>query len=85
MRIVSAPELTAANGSADVFYLFADDIDSSIDGSTDGGETFVQLVQSKFVTLGVEKRAKSYIEDYSNGTAGTLCKRPWAVVRYTGI
>lgn len=85
MRIVSAPELSAANSTSDVFYLFADDIDSSIDGSTDGGETFVQLVQSKFITLGVEKRVKSYVEDYSSGTAGTLCKRPWAVVRYTGI
>lgn len=85
IRVVSAPELGAANSSADVFYLFAEEIDSAIDGSTDGGETFSQLVQTKFVTLGVEKRAKSYIEDYSNGTAGTLCKRPWAVVRVTGI
>lgn len=85
IRVVSAPELGSANSGADVFYLFAEEIDSSVDGSTDGGETFVQLVQSKFVTLGVEKRAKSYVEDYSNGTAGTLCKRPWAVVRVTGI
>lgn len=85
VRVVSAPELGDANSGADVFYLFAEEIDSSIDGSTDGGETFVQLVQTKFVTLGVEKRAKSYVEDYSNGTAGTLCKRPWAVVRVTGI
>jgi hypothetical protein len=85
IRVVSAPELGAANSGADVFYLFAEEIDSAIDGSTDGGETFAQLVQTKFVTLGVEKRAKSYVEDYSNGTAGTLCKRPWAVVRVTGI
>lgn len=85
IRVVSAPELGAANGGADVFYLFAEEIDSAIDGSTDGGETFAQLVQTKFVTLGVEKRAKSYVEDYSNGTAGVLCKRPWAVVRVTGI
>jgi hypothetical protein len=85
IRVVSAPELGAADSGSDVFYLFAEDIDASIDGSTDGGETFVQLVQTKFVTLGVEKRAKSYIEDYSNGTAGTLCKRPWAVVRVAGI
>lgn len=85
IRVVSAPELGAANAGADVFYLFAEDIDSSVDGSTDGGETFVQLVQSKFVTLGVEKRAKSYVEDYSNAGAGMLCKRPWAVVRVTGI
>lgn len=87
MRIVSAPELidAATSGTEGVFYLFAEDIDSSVDGSTDGGETFVQLVQSKFITLGVEKRAKSYVEDFSNGTAGVMCKRPWAVVRFTGI
>jgi hypothetical protein len=85
IEVVSAPELQGANGGANVFYLFAEDIDSSVDGSTDGGEVFVQLVQTKFVTLGVEKRAKSYVEDYSNGTAGVLCKRPWAIVRVTGI
>ncbi|ATW57884.1 putative structural protein [Pseudomonas phage tabernarius] len=84
MRVTSAPELMDANsdGTEGVFYLFPEDIDSSVDGSTDGGEVFVQLVQSKFITLGVEKRAKSYIEDFSNATAGVMCKRPWAVVRY---
>jgi hypothetical protein len=85
MRIVSAPELQAANGAEDVMYLFAEEIDSAIDGSTDDGETFAQMVQSKFTTYGVEKRAKSYVEDYGNATAGVLCKRPWAVVRFTGI
>jgi Uncharacterized protein conserved in bacteria (DUF2184) len=85
VRVVSAPELIAANAGAHVAYLFAEEIDSSVDGSTDGGETFAQLIQTKFMTLGVEKRAKSYVEDYSNGSAGTLCKRPWAVVRVTGI
>jgi len=86
IRIKSAPELAGAGtAGADCFFLFAEQIDSSIDGSSDGGETFAQLVQTKFMTLGVEKRAKSYVEDYANATAGTLCKRPWAVVRYTGI
>lgn len=86
IRVVSAPELTASGpASEDMFYLFAEDIDSSIDGSSDGGEVFAQLVQTKFMTLGVEKRAKHYVEDYSNATAGTLCKRPWAVVRFKGI
>lgn len=85
IRIVSAPEFGGANGTDDVMYLFAEDIDSSIDGSSDGGEVFVQLVQTKFQTVGVEKRAKTYVEDYTNGTAGTLCKRPWAVVRVTAI
>lgn len=88
-RVVSAPELmgSVAGGASplSLAYLFADEIDSSIDGSSDGGETFAQLVQTKFMTLGVEKRAKSYVEDYSNATAGALCKRPWAVVRLAGV
>ena len=89
MKIVSAPELSGANvvpnPDEDVFYLFAEQISAEIDGSTDGGETFAQMVVTKFTTLGVEKRAKTYVEDFSNATAGTLCKRPWAVVRFTGI
>jgi hypothetical protein len=89
LRVVSAPELSGVQmdgaEALDAMYFFAEDIDSSVDGSTDGGDVFAQLVQSKFITLGVEKRAKSYIEDFSNGTAGVLCKRPWAVVRFIGI
>ena len=88
MRVVSAPELMGHGstiGTDDVMYLFIDEVDSSVDGSTDDGAVFAQLVQTKFITLGVEKRAKSYVEDYSSATAGTLLKRPWAVVRFTGI
>lgn len=86
IRVVSAPELIGAGtASADVFYLYADRVDSSVDGSTDGGQVFSQLVSSKFMTTGVEKRAKSYIEDYSNATAGVLVARPYGVVRYAGI
>lgn len=89
MKIKSAPELNGALGSDPTFlnvaYLYADHIDSSIDGSSDDGSVFSQLVQTKFMTLGVEKRAKSYVEDYANATAGVLLKRPFAVVRMTGI
>lgn len=85
VRIESAPELNAANTGANVFYLFAEQVDASVDGSTDGGMTFKQLVVTKFMTLGVEKRPKSYVEDFANATAGVLCARPYAVVRYTGI
>lgn len=84
-RIVSAPELIGANGGADVMYLFPEKLNPTVDGSTDGGAVFDQLVQTKFITLGVEKRVKSYIEDYANATAGVLLKRPFAVVRLTGI
>lgn len=82
VRVASAPELDGANGGANVFYLYADSIQ---DRSTDNGRTFIQPVPSKFMVLGVQQLAKSYEEDYSNATAGVMCKRPWAVVRYSGI
>ncbi len=82
VRVVSAPELNAANGGANVFYLYADSIQ---DRSTDNGKTFMQVVPAKFYVLGVQQLAKGYIEDYSNATAGIMLKRPWAVVRYSGI
>lgn len=82
LRVESAPELTAANGSADVGYVYAESVD---DGSSDGGATFAQIVPAKFRLMGVERKAKSYSEHYMNATAGTMCKRPWAVYRFSGI
>ena len=81
-RVVSAPQLNAANGGANVFYLFADSVQ---DLSTDDGRTFAQLVPAKFQVLGVMQLTKGYEEDYSNATAGVMCKRPFACVRYSGI
>lgn len=83
-RVITSPELTAANGGANVFYLYAEKVDDE-DGSDDGGRVFEQFVPAKFQTLGVERGAKHYLEDYTNALAGVMVKRPWAVVRYTGI
>jgi len=80
-RVISAPELNAANGGANVAYLFADSVE---DGGSDGGATFVQIVPAKFQALGTEKQAKGYVEDFSNATAGIMVKRPFAVVRRSG-
>lgn len=83
VRVVSAPELNGANGGANVFYIYAESI---VDGdSTDDGRTFVQIVPAKFKMLGTEQKAKAFIEDYSNATAGVMLKRPFAVRRYSGI
>lgn len=82
LRVVSAPELDGANGGADVAYFYAESVE---DGATDDSRTFTQIVPAKFFVGGVEKRAKSYIEVYSNATAGVMTKRPYAVVRLTGI
>lgn len=82
IRVVSAPELDAANGGDNVFYLYAEKV---ADESTDDNRTFIQVVPTKMNVLGVQKLAKGYEEDYSNATAGIMLKRPWAVVRYSGI
>lgn len=82
LRVVSAPQLNYANGGANVFYLYAEHVE---DGASDDSRTWVQVVPAKFQALGVEKQAKAYVEDYSNATAGVMLKRPYAVVRYSGI
>lgn len=82
VRVVSAPELNLANGGENVMYLYADSVR---DQSTDGGATMLQIVPAKFQMLGVQQLAKAYVEDYSNATAGVMVKRPFAVVRFTGI
>lgn len=82
MRVVSAPQLNAANGGANVLYLYAEHVD---DGASDDSRTWVQVVPAKFQALGVERQAKAYVEDYTSATAGVLLKRPYAVVRYTGL
>lgn len=82
VRVVSAPELNNANGNANVFYAYAENVP---DSGSDDGRTWVQVVPAKFQVVGVEKRAKAYLEDYTNATAGVFLKRPYAVVRYTGI
>lgn len=81
-RIVTAPNLNKANGGLNVFYLYAESID---DSASDDNRVWVQAVPAKFMALGVEPQAKAIVEDYTNATAGVMCKRPYAVYRATGI
>lgn len=82
MRVVSAPQLNLANGGSNVFYLYAESV---ADSGSDDGRVWMQVVPAKFQALGVEKQAKAYVEDFTNATAGAFLKRPYAVVRYSGI
>lgn len=81
IRVISAPELDRAHSNDNVAYLYAERVE---DMSTDNGRVWDQIVPSKFQLLGTQKLAKGYEEDYSNATAGALCKRPFAVVRRYG-
>ncbi len=77
VTIESAVQLDGANSGANVFYLFAESIN--------GKPVIRQLGVERFRLLGVEKKAKVFIEDYSNATAGVLVTQPIGIVRYTGI
>lgn len=80
-RVVSAPQLVG-NGVTSLAYLYAEGV---IDESTDDRRTWIQVVPSKFQTLGVMQEPKRYVEDYTNATAGVMLKRPWAVVIRDGL
>lgn len=82
VRIVSVPEFDAANGGDNVVYFYADTV---ADSGTDDQATFIQVVPAKFQSIGVEQKAKSYLEDYSNATAGIMLKRPYATYRLSGV
>lgn len=84
VRIEDAPQLNAANGGANVAYMYAERMDGQ-DMSTDGGAIWLQMVPSKFKVLGVQQNPKNYVEDYSNATAGVMLKRPFGVVRISGV
>ncbi|BFI69659.1 major capsid family protein [Yersinia pseudotuberculosis] len=82
LRFVTAPEMKDAVGGESVTYAYPDSVN---DGSSDDGQVWSQNVPSKFTVIGVEKRSKVYVEDFSNATAGVLLKRPYLVIRLIGI
>lgn len=81
-EVLPVPELQDANGGDSVIYLYAAGVDNS---GTDDGATFVQVVPTKMQSLGTDQRVKDYAEGWTNATAGILVKRPYSVVRYTGV
>lgn len=83
IRVISLPELDFANAGSSVAVMYAESIKD--DMSTDGGATWIQAVQTQFMTVGVKQEVKYYMEDYLNAMAGAICKRPFLVTSWTGI
>lgn len=77
IRIVQSPFLNGANGGESVAYLIADELA--------GQRVIDQYTQDVLRFLGIEKKAKGFVEDYANATAGVMLKLPIGLVRYTGI
>ena len=82
-RIESALELDGANGGANVFYLYAEELAGP---GEDGLQKVIdQYVPATLRLIGVERQAKAIYEVYSSATAGVMVKNPLAVVRYSGV
>lgn len=77
IRVVSCPEFENAENGSNVMYIITDTLN--------GKETIKQFVPEVFRLLGVEKKAKANLEDYSSASAGVLVRYPVGVVRYIGL
>lgn len=75
-RVTSAVQLDGANSTANVAYLFADTID--------GKKVIAQYMQDALRLIGVEQKAKGFLECYSNATAGVMLRMPIGLTRWTG-
>ena len=76
-EVSSAIEFDGANGGANVFYLFAEELD--------GQKVIDQYVVQTFRLLGIARREKGYSEAYTNASAGVMLRIPAGLVRYTGV
>lgn len=81
-RVIFTSRFNGANASADVFYIYMDNVDLDETANT---ATVIQLVPAKYIQIGTEQRAKGMIEVAANATAGVFVAYPWACVRRSGI
>ena len=77
IEVKSSYFLDGANGGDNVAYLIADTLN--------GTKTIAHFVPEVFRMLGVFNKGKSYIEYFSNATAGIMVRQPLGVYRVSGI
>jgi len=85
IRIKAVPEFAAANGGQDVWYMVAL---SKLEGddSTDSGLTIENLVQSTMFTIAtLPNKEGGTTSVFGSASAGVGLKRPFLVVRRTGM
>lgn len=77
MTVKAVPQFNGADSGENVFYAVAESIESE--------KTVAQYVQTKLRLIGQKQLTKGFEEDYSNATAGFVCKMPTGIGRYSGI
>ena len=83
LQFFGCPELVGANNGANALYMFPDTITG--DDSTDNGKVIEQLIPTRIMMLGQDNTAKQLTTDMVSASAGVLVKRPFGVVRATGL
>ncbi len=80
--IIPMSELDGANGGANVFYMFVDNL---LGDSSDTGAVMSQLVVSRIESVGTMSMYDKQSEKFRNSSAGTIVHRPYAIYRATGM
>lgn len=80
--IITMSDLDSANGGANVFYMFVDNL---LGDSSDTGAVMSQLVVSKIESVGTMIKYDKQSEKFRNSSAGTIVHRPYAIYRATGM
>ena len=83
INVVTVPQFAGADAGENVFYLKAASVDNS---GTDGGEAMIQVVPAKMRAMGsVPNEKGGTTEGYTAAYGGVFTKRPYAIVRYSGV
>ncbi|MFA6213387.1 MAG: major capsid family protein [Candidatus Obscuribacterales bacterium] len=85
IRIITIPEFDAANGGADVWYMYKETT-VDVDNSTDDGSTITNLLQQRmFMLSALPTKSGGSMENYASAQAGVFVKRPILVTRWSGM
>lgn len=82
VTIRSTFELTGVNGGKNVAYLYAESVPGS---GTDNGKVIDFHVQTRYAPMNSEIHMKGYSEGATMASSGVMCKRPYALKRFSNV
>ncbi len=80
IRFLPTWQMNEAVAGDNLMVMRVDDVQGA---GTAGTQSLLQIVPSQIIAIGVEQKAKGFIEAYSNSTAGMLVQFPFAFARYS--
>ena len=81
-RIEFVPEFDSANGGANVFYMYVENMKLN---SSDNGSVIDSIITEKFMSIGKAQEIGGHKEGFINVVGGVFVKRPYGIYRATGV